>query len=69
MRKTLSVFTVAEHDNVSLLCGINDDSFCDIEDSCQYQLAVKHDCDCLLTFNASDFPVKTDAHVEVVNLL
>lgn len=69
MRKTLTVFTVAEHDNASLLNGINDESFGDIEDSCQYQLAVKHSCDCLLTFNASDFPVEASASVEVVSLL
>ena len=69
MRKTLSVFTVVEHDNASLLSSINDEAFIDIEDSCQYQLAVKHSCDSLLTFNASDFPADTGSSVKVESLL
>lgn len=68
MRKVLSLFTVAEHDNETLLNGINDVSYNDIEDSCQYQLALKHGCEKLLTFNISDFPFSSSKGVEIVTL-
>ena len=68
MRKVLSVFSVAEHDNASLLHGIDDVNFTDIEDSCQYQLAVKHGCAKLLTFNTSDYPSANNHDVEIVAL-
>jgi predicted nucleic acid-binding protein len=57
MRKVLSVFTIAGHDNASLLRGINNLQYKDIEDSCQYQAAQKAGCEVLLTFNNHDFPV------------
>ena len=57
MKKVLSLFSVAEHDNASLLSGIDDVMFYDIEDSCQYQAAQKAACEVLLTFNNIDYPV------------
>ena len=57
MKKVLSVFTVAEHDSASLLQGISDLQYKDLEDSCQYQAAQKAGCEVLLTFNSHDFPV------------
>lgn len=68
MRKVLSLFIVAEHDNESLLKGIDDVAYSDIEDSCQYQLAMKHGCEKLLTFNASDFPTGSRNDVVIVPL-
>ena len=68
MRKVLSLFTVAEHDNTSLLSSIDDVTFHDLEDSCQYQLAVKHGCEKLLTFNTSDYPADTCKGIEIVAL-
>jgi predicted nucleic acid-binding protein len=68
MRKVLSLFTVAEHDNETLLSGINDVSYSDIEDSCQYQLALKHGCDKLMTFNAGDFPANIHDDVVIMSL-
>ena len=68
MRKVLSLFTVAEHDNTSLLSSIDDVTFHDLEDSCQYQLAVKHGCEKLLTFNTSDYPADTCKGLEIVAL-
>lgn len=68
MRKVLSLFTVADHDNESLLKGIDDVIYSDIEDSCQYQLAMKHGCEKLLTFNATDFPIDTHDGVVIVSL-
>lgn len=68
MRKVLSLFTVAEHDNESLLRGIDDAAYSDIEDSCQYQLALRHGCAKILTFNAGDFPANSSERVEIVVL-
>lgn len=68
MRKVLSLFTVAEHDNDTLLKGIANVTYSDIEDSCQYQLALKHGCEKLLTFNVGDFPSDASDGVEVVTL-
>ena len=66
MTKILQTEHVAEHDNESLLRGVNNIQFKDIEDSCQYELAQKVDCKILLTFNTSDFPTEDDAPVQVL---
>lgn len=55
MAKVLSLLKVAGHDNESLLRGINDGKFMDLEDSCQHQAAVKAGCDCLISFNLKDY--------------
>ena len=68
MRKVLSVFIIAEHNAESLLKGIDDLSFTDIEDSCQYQLAHKCGCEQMLTFNVSDYPTTAYTDVKVVAL-
>lgn len=71
LRKLLSsilqTFTVAEHDNVSLLRGVSDSQYKDLEDSCQHQLALRSGCDILVTFNDKDFH-PTEA-LQVVNPL
>ena len=41
------MFNVAEHDNDSLLRSVEDISFDDLEDSCQYQAAQKAGCEVL----------------------
>ena len=61
MRKVLSLFSVAGHNKSSLLRGINDIQYNDIEDSCQYQAAQKAGCEVLLTFNDIDYPVAEGA--------
>lgn len=55
MYKILQMFDVAEHDKDSLLRGIADMQYKDLEDSCQYQAAQKNNCDYLITFNVSDY--------------
>ena len=45
-----------EHDNESLLRGVEDMQFKDIEDSCQYQAAVAAGCDFIITYNVKDYP-------------
>lgn len=51
---------VAEHDNSSLLNGINDELFVDLEDSCQYQAALKAQCKYFLTFNLRHYPIESN---------
>lgn len=55
MAKILSLFNVAGHDKDSLMKGIGDKAFKDLEDSCQHQAAVKAGCDCLVSFNLKDY--------------
>ncbi len=64
--KILQTIRVAEHDNESLLRGVNNIQFKDIEDSCQYELAQKIGCEILLTFNTSDFPTGNADLVQVL---
>jgi predicted nucleic acid-binding protein len=52
----LKDFQVASHDNESLLCGVDDLRFTDLEDSCQLQAAISAGCQYLLTFNVKDYP-------------
>jgi predicted nucleic acid-binding protein len=55
LRQILLLLSVAEHDSDSLMKGIMDEHFKDLEDSCQYQLALKSGCTALITFNTSDY--------------
>lgn len=55
LNKILQMFDVAEHDKNSLLRGVSDKDYKDIEDSCQYQVAQKMGCEALVTFNISDY--------------
>jgi predicted nucleic acid-binding protein len=61
----LRTVNVAEHDNISLLRGINNIHFKDVEDGCQYQVALKAGCEVLITFNVSDYPVRDDSPIRV----
>lgn len=67
MSGILKDIRVAEHDNESLLCGLNNPQFKDIEDGCQYELAKKAACILLLTFNTSDYPTNTELGVMVLS--
>ena len=66
MKQVLNKFQVAEHDHDSLLRSIDDKVFYDLEDSCQYQAALKEGCTLLVTFNKNDFNVSDDAPVKVM---
>ena len=61
MSDILRVIKVAGHNNASLLRGISDVEYKDLEDSCQYQAAQKAGCEVLLTFNDIDYPVAEGA--------
>lgn len=66
MRKILDVFSVAEHNAETLITGIDNRTFYDLEDSCQYQLAQKEGCKLLLTFNLSDYPAEQATTLSVM---
>lgn len=66
MKQVLNKFQVAEHDRDSLLRSIDDKAFSDLEDSCQYQAALKEGCTLLITFNERDFDVNTKSPVKVM---
>lgn len=55
--KIVKAISVVEHDNESLLRGVEDIQFKDIEDSCQYQAGVAAGCDCIITYNVKDYPL------------
>ena len=55
MTQVLAIVDVAGQDKQSLLAGIHDMNFNDLEDSCQHQAALREHCDYLLTFNIKDF--------------
>lgn len=55
MNELLDVFNVTDISSTELRMGVNDNSFTDLEDSCQYQVAAKAECQILLTFNIIDF--------------
>jgi len=65
MERILRTISVAEHDSASLLQGISDTRFKDIEDGCQYELARKTSCESLITFNIDDFDLNENATVQV----
>ena len=66
MSNILQTVSVAEHDKESLLRGIKNETFKDVEDGCQYELAKKAGCTLLLTFNSHDFPSDTKGNVKVM---
>ena len=65
LNKILQMFDVAEHDKNSLLRGVSDKEYKDIEDSCQYQVAQKVGCEALISFNISDYSETTDGQVRI----
>ena len=67
MERILRTVSVAEHDSDSLLHGLLDRRFKDIEDGCQFELAKKVCCEMLVTFNVEDFPVGADDEVKVIS--
>lgn len=59
-KQLLENIHVAEHDNSSLLNSINNNAFMDLEDSCQYQVALKAECKYFLTLNVKHYPIKSN---------
>ena len=64
----LHIFQMAEHDKVSLMCALSN-NFRDVEDSFQYQCALKNNCDYLITNNLRDFRSGNDDKMIVMSPL
>ena len=65
LNKILEMFDIAEHDKNSLLQGVSDKGYKDIEDSCQYQVTRKVGCEFLVSFNISDYKDTTVGHLKI----
>ena len=65
----LNTLNVAGHGKDSLLRGINNPQFRDIEDSCQYELARLHGCEALITINISDYKDANQTRMKVLTPL
>ena len=55
LHHTLELVDVAASNRETLLRGVSDTSFRDIEDSFQHQAALSSECDFIITLNAKDF--------------
>lgn len=54
--KIVKAISIAGHDSESLLRGVENIQYKDIEDSCQHEAAVAKGCDCIITYNVKDYP-------------
>lgn len=64
----LHIFQVAEHDKTSLMTALTK-SFNDVEDSFQYQCALKNNCDYLLTNNLRDYKAQNRGDITIMSPL
>ena len=63
----LSMATVAGISHKSIVSGINDLAFDDVEDSFQYQCALQNKCDTLITINLKDYRNADTAKMEILS--
>lgn len=49
--------------------GLNDESFKDLEDACQYYCAVENNCDGIITLNVKDFVGKHEEDMPVYSII
>lgn len=56
LKRILQTFNIAELSGADFLTGTQDKRFSDLEDSYQFQCAVKSLCGCIVTINKKDFP-------------
>jgi len=69
LSRILDFTTVVGIDNEALRYSVNNLSFTDLEDSFQYQVALKGDCDMLVTINTKDFKGVNPSLIKVVTPL
>ncbi len=62
----LSSFELSETNETIIKSGTNNLLFTDLEDSFQYESAVKYGCDVLLTINISDFENSDKSKIEII---
>lgn len=63
----LQNFQIQDLDKVALSTGVKDNLFLDLEDSYQYQSAIKSNCSVLLTINKKDFKNVENENIEIVS--
>lgn len=56
IRSMLHLVRIGNMEQSDMILGVNDTSFSDIEDSFQYQCALKNQCSYLISINIKDFP-------------
>ena len=62
----LQLVQIGNLEHSDMLIGVNDASFSDIEDSFQYQCALKNGCNCLITINTKDFSNADSESMKVI---
>ena len=65
LHSMLQLVPIGNMEQSDMISGVNDTSFSDIEDSFQYQCALKNQCNYLITINIKDFP-DTSSTIEVL---
>ena len=67
VRSMLYLVPVGNMDYDDMITGVDDTAFSDIEDSFQYQCALRNRCDYLITININDFSNVQESFVEVLS--
>ena len=63
----MSMVTVVGISHKRFITGINDISFDDIEDSFQYECALQHKCDVLITINLRDYRNADTSKIDILS--
>ena len=63
----LQLVQIGNVEHLDMITGVNDNSFSDIEDSFQYQCALKNGCNYLITINTKDFGKANQELMKVVS--
>jgi predicted nucleic acid-binding protein len=66
VRSMLQLVPVGNMDYADMITGVDDTTFSDIEDSFQYQCALRNRCDYLVTINIKDFPNVPQTLMEIL---
>ena len=67
LNSLLQAFEIVDISKDELASGVPDLQFNDIEDSYQYQSAIKSNCSVLLTINKKDFKNVTDSNIQILS--
>ena len=67
LNSLLQAFEIVDISKDELSSGVSDLQFNDIEDSYQYQSAIKSNCSVLLTINKKDFKNVTDGNIQILS--
>lgn len=67
LNSLLQAFEIADISKEELSSGVSDVQFNDLEDSYQYQSAIKSKCSVLLTINKKDFMNVTNGNIQILS--